>query len=204
MLGAKFKQSRTVVPLQSATLENGMTELQLVYQGWDPEGTQIVIEIKPEGADEWVPLDARAPNPLANLPVLVQMRAVFIGTTDVQPSLRLDTYAQVLTRRHALAMKAVSNVLEFGFATDDATIVMYVDAVDTEAVHTFTPKLIVAGAPVTAASVITEADPDRATRRKITAAFGLAAATSARLLLESTTDTPVSVPFIQDVQLNAF
>lgn len=204
LYAARFAASRTIVPMENLQLTGGMTELEMIYQGWSPDFTSLVWEVKPEGTDVWVPMDARVPNPLANLPANVQLRAVFLGTEDVAPSIFMNTGAITRTGRMKFNQRAISQSLEFGFSTDQVQIVMNVDAFDT-AVHDFEVKLIVGGVEVAAISETEKIDLAKPSRSTIIANFDLGApAASARVLVNGHTTSVVNVPFIQDIQVNAY
>ena len=202
--GAKFEKSRTVIEMEAATLADGMTEMQLVFQGWEPDGTQRSWEIKPVGSAVWIPFDNRAPNPLANLPPQAQLRCTFQGTEDIAPCLILDsTNARILTGRMQGIQRAISKQLNFGFSTSQLQLVTQVDNYD-PARHTHQNKIMVGGTVVTGTTV-SEQDLTKPSRWKFTTNFTLgAAATNCRVRLEGTTNSIVVVPFVQDVQLNAF
>ncbi|MDG3580421.1 hypothetical protein P7F60_28995 [Rhizobium sp. YJ-22] len=202
--GAKFERSRTVIEMEAATLADGMTEMQLVFQGWEPDGTQRSWEIKPVGSAVWIPFDNRAPNPLANLPPQAQLRCIMQGTEDIAPCLILDaTNARVLTGRMQGIQRAISKQLNFGFSTTQLQMVAQVDNYD-PARHTHLNKIMV-GATVVTGTVVAEQDITKPSRWKFTTNFTLgAAATSCRIRLEGTTNSIVVVPFVQDIQLNAF
>lgn len=201
---ARFLRSRTVVPFEPITLDGGMTELEMIFKAWEPAGTSLVWEVRPQGAADWVPMDDRNPNPLATLPPLVQLRAVFNGTTDVAPGIVLDNWARCTSGRMRSDMTAVSKSLQLGFSTDTFQIVMNVDSYD-PLLHTFTPRLIAGGSTVSAAAVIVEEDPMRPSRSRIIANFTLASPVSSfRARIEATSTSIVKVPFIQDFQINCF
>lgn len=203
---AKFKQNRTVVPFVSlGSLENGMTEIQMIYKRWRPAATQLSWEIKAEGETEWIPLDAREDNPLANLPPTVQLRAIFIGTQDVQPAIILDPYARAICGRMRLDMQAISKLKTFGFSTDEARIVLNMDNFN-PAIHTAVPKIVLAnGTVVTATAIVAEPDITKPSRTKIMADFTLPTGTTqARARVDATTTSVIDVPFGQDIQLIAY
>ncbi|WP_029006397.1 hypothetical protein, partial [Azorhizobium doebereinerae] len=128
---ATFAAPRTVVEFAPLTLENGMTELRLLHGGWAPGGTALTWEIKPSSATTWQPLTlsaAEGSDALAGLPALVQLRAVFVGTTDLQPALVLDAKARGMTFRPRGDMVAVSKVQAFGLATSTVQLEVVLDA----------------------------------------------------------------------------
>ncbi|MCO5734131.1 hypothetical protein [Rhizobium sp. SSA_523] len=200
---AKFKQNRTVVQFESiGPLENGMTEIEMVYKRWRPAATQLSWEIKAQGDTEWIPLDAREDNPLANLPPLVQIRLVFVGTQDVAPAIILDQYARAVCGRMRLDMRAFSKLKTFGFSTDEARIVLQMDNFD-PAKHTAVPMIVLANnTVVTATAIVAETDITKPSRVKITADFNLPAGTTqVRARVDATTTSVTDVPFGQDIQI---
>jgi len=201
---ARFAASRTVIPMENLQLTGGMSELEMVYQGWSPDFTNVIFEVKPEGMPEWVPMDARVPNPLATLPANVQLRAVFIGTEDVAPSIILDTKAITRTGRMKHNQKAISKQIPLGFTTNEFEVIMNVDAYDA-AHHGFDIKLIIGGVEIAPLSENEKVDPVKPTRSTITSKFQLGAPAGAfRVVALGITDSNVNVPFIQDIQINAY
>ncbi|MCC0036552.1 MAG: hypothetical protein H6887_14970 [Hoeflea sp.] len=202
---AKFRTNRVVMQFESLSLTGGMTEIEMIYKKWTPAATRLVWEVKAQGDDEWVVMDDREDNPLANLPPLVQLRLTMIGTPDVAPMIYLDTYARAVSGRMRLDMVAISQLQTFGFGTDAAQVVVNMDAYSAAA-HTCTPKLMLADDTiVTADTIVATIDPMKPSRTKFVANFTLPTDTpSARVRLEATTNSVINVPFGQDVQLNAF
>ncbi|MCW5720423.1 MAG: hypothetical protein KIS86_04700 [Devosia sp.] len=203
--GAKFEKNRTVVEMNAAVLPGGFTELRMVFQGWEPAGTQRSWEIKPFGVEDWIPFDARPDNPLANLPAQASLRMVMQGTEDLAPMIILDTHAVMITGRMRNDLRGVSKDLAFGFATETIEMIVNMDAFDI-AHHDLVPRLRVGAAVVDADSVTATVDPTKPSRTTYKAIFDFAGApiTGARVQLEGNTDTVVKVPFVQDIQLNAF
>lgn len=202
---AKFAAARTVVQFESLNLAGGMTEIDMIYKAWEPAATSLVWEILPTGETQWIPLDARTDNPLANLPPQVLLRAVFVGTEDVAPAIDLDTYARAICGRMRSDMRAITTLKTFGFSTTEAQIVLNMDNFD-DAKHTADVKVILSsGTVVDPAVVVEEPDPAKPGRVKITADFTLpGGTTSARARVDATTTDVTDIPFGQDIQLNAF
>lgn len=200
---ARFARTRTVVEFDALQLENGMTEMRLLHAGWQPAGTSLVWEIRPTGDTEWYPLKAYDDHPLAGLPAQCALRAVFLGTTDLQPAIILDNKARAITGRHGSTMRAVTLPHSFGASTSTVRTQTVIDAYDA-AIHTATPTLIVGSTVETADQVSVEVDPTKSSRRTIHATFNLTApTTSARYRLTMTTTNVVSVPFVQNFSMHA-
>ncbi|WP_186415407.1 hypothetical protein [Pannonibacter sp. P2PFMT1] len=203
--GAKFSRSRTVVQLQSVTLDGGMTEMAMIYKRIAPAGTTLSFEVKASGATEWTPIDGRDPSPIANLPPLVQIRMVMQGTEDIAPGVVLDNDARIVTGRMQNIQRAVSKNLIFGFTTETVEVLLNMDAYDT-ARHNAVPKLLVGASIVEPDTISETVDPSKPTRTLVRAVFDFtgAAIASCRLRIDSSTDSISVVPFGQDVQLNAY
>lgn len=200
---ALFSSTRTVIEFDPLTLENGMTEIRLLYEGWEPSGTGLVWEIKPSGADVWQRLIPVNDNPLMGLPALTRLRATFLGTTDLMPALNMTSKARGMTYRHRADMVAISDVQTFGFSTTDVQLDIVVD--NYSAVHhTCVPKLVVGATVYTAAAISTTVDFGKLSRTRILATFDLpSAATGARARVDMTSDSVTFIPFVQNIALYA-
>ncbi len=197
---AKFASTRTQIAFQPLGCPDGMTQIQLLYAGWAPAGTSLIWEVKPVDGD-WIPIQMGDATGFAGLPALAQLRATFVGTTDLAPALRLDSTARAATMRPQSVMQAMSKPQAFGFSTSSIMLVTVVDAFDA-ALHTAVNRLWVAGAFVEADSTTVEVDIDKPSRRKITSMFELAApVTEASAAPKLTTSSVVSTPFVQNTMM---
>jgi len=202
---AQFASTRTVINFQPIALDGGMTEIKLLYAGWAPSGTSLVWEILPVGSTTWSILTPKGDaNPLTGLPPLCQLRATFVGTTDLMPSIVLDTNARAWAGRMQGAMAAPSKQQPFGYESSSITVVTTVDNFDPN-LHTFTQKLLLANGAVLTPAVTSQAiDPNDAARRTFTSTFTPGAPqTSAAVMPTATTSTVVKVPFVQDIMMFA-
>jgi hypothetical protein len=200
---AKFASTRTVIQFNSLTCPLGMTEIQLLYQGWAPPGTSMTWQVKPTGDTEWFDILDGDASPLYGLPALCELRAVFVGTTDLAPALLMDVTARSAAMRVRPDMKAVSDPLVFGFSSDIITMVTTIDRFD-PTYATYTPQIIVGTTPVSASVSTVALDPDKPGRRTVTSVFNLGApATSARAYPQMTNTNFTNVPFIENILLAA-
>ena len=203
---AQFAATRSVVYFQSLSVSGGMTELKLLYGGWAPAGTQLVWEIQPQGSTTWSMLVPQgSANPLIGLPPLVQVRATFLGTTNLAPAIVLDSNARVWGGRMQSSMLAVSQQQAFGFTSSSITTVITVDNYR-PSVNTFTPKLLLAdGVTQLSPSVTSTAiDPTDSTRYTFTSTFMPSSPQSSAAVLPGlSTSNLVQVPFVQDALLFA-
>jgi hypothetical protein len=196
---ASHTVTRVEVPWEPLTLENGMTSFRLNYPGWVPAGTRLQWEFKPSGSDTWYPVSNYANNPLGGLPALCQLRAVFIGTTDLMPGIMV-TKARSTTVRSGPNMVAMSNAWNFGVTSSEVIIEATLDTFDATR-HTFAPRLRLPNNTVELPDVVTtEIDPLKPDRRTVRAVFNFTpGVSSARLQLEGTTNTVAQPFFVQDV-----
>ena len=94
LYAAQFKQARTEVQLQPVSLAGGITDLQIIAPAIVPEGTELIYEINVGG--KWYPL--KETGRLASAPDIVPLRAVMLGTADLQPALILTEQAITASR----------------------------------------------------------------------------------------------------------
>ena len=203
---AKFAATRTAIEFASAVLENGMTDIRFLHAGWAPGGTALTWEIYPSDADDWRPvtIEAAATDTawLNGLPALTRIRAVFTGTTDLQPAILLDATARVMTFRPRGDMRAISVDHDFGVSTTTIQLDTVVDQWD-DAKHTFAPRLMIGATVVTPSAVVVTPDLVNDKKRMISAAFSVAATTSARARVEMTTTEVTDLPFVDNIAMYA-
>ena len=197
--------TRAVVMFAPLTLENGMTEIKLVYQSWVPDGTSMMWEIRPSGTQEWKQIKPETPdnpNPLRGLPALCELRLTMIGTNGLAPALLLNNRARGLTRRPRSDAKAISKILQFGVNTTNIMAELTMDARD-DALHTVAPKLMIGTTTYLPSTVTIAKDVNKEQRRTVTATFAVPSTNNARLVADLTTTSVQSVPFIENASLFA-
>ena len=94
LYAAKFKTVRTEVQLQPVSLSGGITDLEIQAGAVTPEGTELIYEVNVGG--KWYPI--KEAGHLASAPDIVPLRAVMLGTTDLQPALVLTEQAITASR----------------------------------------------------------------------------------------------------------
>lgn len=104
---AKFTQSRAVIELTGLQLAGGIAAIDILADSVVPGSTDLTYEI--QVGSVWYPLAAVSASVLATLPALVPIRAVFTGTPDVMPALRL-TGSRVIVSRPKTALTHVSKI----------------------------------------------------------------------------------------------
>lgn len=132
---ASFENSRLEVDLGSLNLSGGINDIDIVYEGIVPDGTEFYFEIRPQGSSRWFRLGEGEDNPFAGLPALVNFRAVFMGTKDLAPGLRL-TNSSVVVSRPATAYTWFSEALTLPAASQSIKVIVTLDYFN-EANHDF-------------------------------------------------------------------
>ncbi len=200
---ARFAATRTIVDFQPLTLDNGMTEIRLLTAGWEPGGCGLVWEIKVPSIPnaQWRALtadNADGADDLNGLPALVQLRAVFIGTKDLQPAIMLDAFARGMSFRNRGDFVAIGTVIDFGVETTTVQTESVIDGFDA-AKHTAAPELIIGSTVyLPAVASVTDEPSANGNRRRVLATFITPSTQTARYALAMTTAEATSVPFIQN------
>ncbi|MBN9443687.1 hypothetical protein [Bosea sp. (in: a-proteobacteria)] len=202
---ASFGSTRTVVEFDSLTLDSGMTEIRLLHAGWQPGGTSLVWEIKPSGADDWLPMTlngAAGADELIGLPALTQLRAVFIGTTDLQPAIVMDATARGYTFRPRDDLVAVSVAHDFGLSTTSVQVEAVIDEFD-PLKHTIALKVQAGATTYTPTATTVTPDLINPKKRTVLSEFTVPATSSARARVEMDTTEVTDVPFVQNIAMYA-
>jgi hypothetical protein len=134
--GAKFQQARTEVVLQPVSLAGGISDLMLKTQQVIPDGAELSYEVQIAGI--WYPLSTVGK--LATLPNLVPLRAVFIGTRDLQPGLQLGAN-RINVSRADVAMIHYSSLITLGASSADIRVQVRLAGFSASD-HTATMKLV--------------------------------------------------------------
>ncbi|MEW6257427.1 MAG: hypothetical protein AB1592_15845 [Pseudomonadota bacterium] len=194
---------RTVVEFAPLTLENGMTEIRLLHGGWQPGGAPLTWEIK-KPDEAWGPLtpDGNGMDHLNGLPALIQLRAVFSGTTDLQPCIVLDSRARGMTFRPRGEMVSKSKQRDFGLSTTQIQVETVVDSWN-PVTHSGSNKLMIGSTVYTPAATTVTVDLINPLKRTFVSSFTVPATTSASARFDATTTEVTDVPFIQNQAMYA-
>ena len=200
---AQFTTTRTVIDFAPLICPLGMTEIQLLYNGWSPAGTSLIWEIKPIGSNVWSTILTGDPTPLLSTPTQASLRATFVGTTDLMPALVLDNTSRAAAMRVNGSMQALSKVQNFGFSTSTVTLVTTLDRFD-PACATYSPKLHNGTTYLTPSVTTVTQDYDKPLRRTVTSIFSLGTpVTSIRAAPMLSTSDLTKTPFVQDITMTA-
>lgn len=132
---ANFVNTRIEVDLNSLNLSGGIDNIDIAFEGVTPGGTELHFEVRPEGSSRWYRMGSGDGNPFAGLPALVNFRAVFVGTKDLMPGIRL-TNGRVKVARPAVTMVHFTNPITLPAATRKLQLIITLDVFN-EANHEF-------------------------------------------------------------------
>ncbi|WP_321336579.1 hypothetical protein [Breoghania sp.] len=172
---AKFSTPRLTVSLEPLTLENGIADIDLLFDSSLPDSTELSFEIKVNG--EWKPLKYYDTNILNGLPALLQLRAVLVGTVNVMPGFGLAALSQTKTSRPGASMTHISTAHDLPASCTQIVVNMRLEAWD-DARHTAAITLLTGASydvEETADTVVDTATPDADSIVR-TATFNLGAA----------------------------
>ncbi|MGY6705927.1 hypothetical protein [Roseinatronobacter sp.] len=132
---ADFDNSRAEVDLGSLNLSGGINDIDIAYEGITPKGTDLHFEVRPQGSSRWYRLGAEEDNPFNGLPALVNFRAVFVGTKDLMPGLKL-TGSSVTVSRPATTFTWFSEARQLPAPSQSIKVIVTLDYFN-EANHDF-------------------------------------------------------------------
>jgi len=185
---AQFVNPRTVVELDPISLSGGIADLDLLAQVVEPQSTSLVLEYQKSGTGAWFPVEEATASELTGLPALLNLRAVFVGSSDLMPGIVL-TDSRLRAQREALAFDHWSEVQTPTSQTDDIKVSVLIEGWD-GARHTLTCTLVDPSGPTTyTADSSSDTSEGDAIRREFvfTPADGVGI-TSFNVRLEGTTD----------------
>lgn len=158
LYGAQFEQARTEVQLQPVSLSGGITDLMIEAPAIVPEGTQLIYEVNVGG--KWYPVTEAGK--LSTAPDIVPLRAVLLGTADVQPALVLTDNA-ITASRPATTFMAVSTQRTLSSSRQNIEVQLLVADYNAQK-HTVNCKLIVGQNEVEPSVVQSMQEDERGTR----------------------------------------
>jgi hypothetical protein len=202
---ARYPNVRTVVEFEPLTLTGGMTDIEFLMTAWETSQARVVWEYQKTGTSTWFTLDDDPDTALSGLPALCRLRAVFIGTQEVQAMMKVGAESRSRCFRRGSTLQMVPQERALDISSDNIRAVYEIDGYD-PAVHTVTPKLHHSGGTIVAAAdaVTIEIDPYDNERAKVRATFMLGSAvTDAAPRLDVSTSNK-TVPFhVQNFSLHA-
>jgi len=137
---AEFLNPRTTIELDPVSLSGGVADLDLLADIVEPQSTNLILEYQKSGAGAWYPVEAATASELTGLPALLNLRAVFVGSSDLMPGIML-TGSRLQANRPALTFDHWSEVQTLAGASDDIQVQVLIEGWE-PARHTLTCKLV--------------------------------------------------------------
>lgn len=192
--GAAFDRARIEVNLESLSLADGITDLDIATEMIVPSGTELTFEVQIAGV--WRKL-TEGDVLFGPKPNLLPLRMVMVGTRDAMPGVQFGTN-RVEVSRVATSLTHVSTLRTLPAPSDDITIILSAVRFD-PGNHTLTCQLVdAAGAnPVNPSitDIRTEAGPEGMIITRKTFTFALGAPRSTYKIKEAGTRTVGALPF---------
>lgn len=123
---AKFSYNRVEVDLKSLSLSGGIDGIDITAETIVPEGCELIFEVRPDGTNNWTPLNQVDSDPFSGLPPLVHFRAVFIGTKDVAAGLSFTT-SRVRVQRPDTSLTHISEQITLASTTQSLKVKVILD-----------------------------------------------------------------------------
>jgi hypothetical protein len=189
LYAAKFRSSRVTLDLNPQQLSGGIGAIDILADTITPASTDLSYEVQIGG--QWYPLggDQGVLRTGGSLSALLPFRAVFNGTPDVMPSVKL-TGSTCKISRAKTALVHISSARTLAAGTSAIHVITRLESYDAGH-HTYTTKLLTGGSFATSvnpSSTVVEAQPDGSTH--ITHVYNLGSPVSAyKIRSEATTDS---------------
>lgn len=182
---ARFNAPVTYCQLEPLQLNGGLHDIDILFEGITPDGTELHFEYQLGGI--WYPIRNDTAERLRTAPALLPLRLVFVGTTDIMPLINLNT-SQVIVQRYGTTFKHYSTTRTLSQASSQIIVRILVENFKPNK-HTVSCKLRVGNNTINPNS--TFADTVNDTTRFIEYRFNLSSATTNyKIILEGQTNDP--------------
>lgn len=148
----RFNTPRAIIQCQPLQLAGGIADIDMLHQAVVPDGCEMTFEYQVGGL--WHPIADRTAENLATLPALLPLRIVFIGTTDLQPMIRL-TDSQVVVSRQGTSFTHVSTVRTLATSSTEVRVRLLLEDYDAT-YHTANCQLLIGAGTESADSTTIE------------------------------------------------
>lgn len=175
---AQFTSPRVALQMEPLQLAGGIQDLDMLYDSAVPAGCRLVWEYQTGGMWRAITEDAM---PAFGGAALVPLRAVFIGTSDLMPAIRLST-AQVIVSRRGTSFTHISTERTLATPSNNIRVRLLLEEFDPAAGHTVNCSLIIGGSSVTPTSYRDEIVDGRSRWREFR--FTPSATTSYRIRID--------------------
>jgi len=125
---AEFRSTRAEIQIQPFELENGIVEIDIMATSFVPQGCELIWQVQVDG--RWRSLNASDLGALNGRPALLNARVVFIGTTDLMPSLTFGNASTVTTSRARADFSHVSTTRTMPAPVDSVEVLLRLEGWD--------------------------------------------------------------------------
>lgn len=160
LYGAQFQQARTEIQLQSVSLAGGIADVHIEVPAVVPDGASLTFEVQVAG--KWYPMGDDI-NHLTGTPDILPVRAVMLGTGDLQPAMVLATDG-ITGSRPDLAMTHFATERVLAAQTSKVTVQVVAHNFD-DAVHTLECALEIDAAFTAPTATLVTDEPDGESKR---------------------------------------
>lgn len=184
---ARFDATRVEVSLGWGTanaleLAGGIMDIDILAETVMPGSTRLDYQVRPSAT--WITMEASEGAVLASAPNLLPIRAVFNGTRDVMPAIRLDT-SQCEVSRPGTTFTHISTERTLASPCDVVTVSVDLEGFD-DTPHDCTVSILVTGGGEEAADVVADKEITDGLRR--TATFNVSPMSGYRVKVVGTTN----------------
>jgi hypothetical protein len=123
LYAAKFSSPQVTIEFAPINLDGGFRNIDILAESWVPDSCQLIYEMRPSGAGDWLPLINDNGAILASAPPLAQFRGRFVGTTDMAPALKL-TGSRVRVDRPKTALKHITTNIVLDTPADEIHVLV--------------------------------------------------------------------------------
>lgn len=149
---AKFRSPRAAIQLKSLELAGGIHDIDMLFEGFRPDGTELAFEYRIGG--EWYSIESSTAEQLGVSPALLPLRVIFTGTTDLMPGLLLSG-SQVKIAQNGTQFRHYSTQRTLATASSTILVRTLVQGFDDET-HTLDVELLINGSAIAPDNQVTE------------------------------------------------
>lgn len=191
--GAVFNSSQVTIEMAPINLDGGIRSIDLWARGVNPDSTEMIWEVRPSGAGDWIPLDKDHLTALTGAPPLFQLRGRFVGTRDMMPGV-VVTGSRLAVARPKQVFKHVSDLWTLDTPSSVVAVQVMLGGFD-ETPHDCTVRLYANGGYVSNDGVSTETiDADTKTYKRVYHfTIPSPSVSNFRIVIDGTTTSPANL-----------
>ncbi|WP_020185955.1 hypothetical protein [Methylopila sp. 73B] len=139
--GCKFASNNVTVEIGDIALPGGIRQLQAIFTGFQPAGTDLIMQAQIAGA--WRTIGEKDATILSTAPTQVKLRLVFVGTKDLMPGVDLTASRMIASRPRTPTthISTVQSMPAGGVTASSVKLVLEMIGFDA-AIHTLTAAVL--------------------------------------------------------------